>query len=907
MDKISTGSSYRTPGRNRNYKNYLEKMIEVVLPEQRDVYLQALETFNTKIIDDRDYKYIPHINQFRLNFDAFINELRYEYKRAKRDAKEAGRERYHERLCFLCERICQKYKWVNVDGSFVVTPKQLLRIKLHLNELLSAFIRYCSLHENMVGLEARLMKTRQCAWNSMQTAKTKEKCFMATIAPSLMYLASGGEIKILSTVMMLNDTGHESQIEKTMEWFRVVYGNVAISSVGKGAISIFEYESGLRSDLRKTTSKKTSRDMADDDFGFEVQFHKRIYRRGRGKTVEKWLRNTVMRCQVANIYSMVIVDETQNATNVRSVYHAFITKLMDPDAEVRGFETDPHDKESEELAKFLCSKEAELILHNNYIITLYFSATPFQHNQTKAVKTYGVIGLNHTGIHCLEGVYCKNSDGFYMNDPAVQSIQPRMISWESLYHDNGVSPGSISPSAYDREQSFLNQLDRLHNKHGLPRTITTHADYRLYCEQFYADCFEQLAVNHPKQEGLPYEFPELPAMFAGRLSRNNQVISEIMIPGIMRQLQNPEKFFLVPYNMETKRIPEFADKNKKFDLREFVELLAGRPEVEGKHIVVLLTAKGRCGDQFPNDFRVFLEYPGKNRDITVATQAFYGRACGYNKGETVVVLSEIHVEMIRIYIRLHGQIHGRTKVKGAKKHDWRFRVYRGSDFEHPPGDLMQEKVLDPVLHGLLKIIESHCISIMSTTKGCRGVSRARIPAAMLDNIIQHLREQGQQLCDIADTSQAFVVDDAATTLRRHSYVNPGSEVPDEIELDHGTLRMDAMGRTDTSGGTLSGGARVSSNLFTPTLVWFDEKLPDGSYRKHLAGIQLLCEGLYRRKNPSEAYAADIVAIPPDNRHPSWPAFDAQWRQQTRVVTDPKRSCFDDLDGSAIDIIVNPEA
>jgi hypothetical protein len=895
-----TGSDYGSSSTKSN-----ARLLDALLWQMQNAkakFADAQKILATKIIDDKAYNITPHTNSYIFNFDEAIKKIQKRIKEAKEEAASHSNPR---RRAMILEHelhgVCKSLGLIKENGKPVVSANKLRAEVFHVNEIISFFIRFNADYSNWIGRKPEERVARQTAWNSMQTAKSKEKCLSATLGCMMMHLATGSKELHAGLLLMLNDTGHQSQITKTLDFVTTVLGTVPVT-LNKETCRLDHYETQIRDVLGAEEAKE------DDDSDEELHdvLSQKVYRRSKGR-VTQWIVKLAKACQSKGAYLYVAMDETQNATGTNGVYHTLVNVIMDKDA-APSVPSDDLDDEAKAILRDIEDEKFRKLIHNHYFRACYWTATPFQHNATKAIRTIGVVGLNHTGIHCIEGVYCKNVAGQYMNE--TDELQPEMHVLEDLQDELGYTAGSVIPVYYDREQSF-NRWRRKAALEGLiPSAAMTHDQYRENCHEQWAALLEHVAANNPKQTDIEYAFPDMPAMIAARISRNNGIIEDTLIPGIISHLKDPDKFHIVAYNLRTRTKEDFKSK-KSFDLKDFIKTTISKtPAIAGKTLVVVFTAKGRCGDQFPPDFRTFIEVPGmNNRDITVLAQAMYGRSCGYNKGTPWVILPERQCDIIETYINNDGHVTGDMKAKGAKTHEFKSRQYFGIEYELQDGKAVAVNT-DPELLRILKKIQKACPKISSLAtdkKGFQGMGKGgriekAIPTGLVQEVVALLQKRGQPLASLDEVGHGFSTFKTKNRVKRHAYLKPASVLGPTVGFLARGYRLTDTGETDSSGGRISGsptGQHIADHVFQPTLVWFDHKGADGLYRKELVGINLLCRGMYWRNEPHAPFDSDIENIPTSRDHISARLdFNNCWSKQSCTIGDAKKSVMPIIDGSA---------
>jgi len=112
-----------------------------------------------------------------------------------------------------------------------------------------------------------------------------------------------------------------------------------------------------------------------------------------------------------------------------------------------------------------------------------------------------------------------------------------------------------------------------------------------------------------------------------------------------------------------------------------IKSLCRQAKREGKFAVILVTARARMGDVAPADAQIFIDYStGKKTTIATILQGTYGRATGYGKQDSLVIVKE-HVAWILKTLKKYNYDLGRTAIECGTKIGWRTRLAT-SRFEH---------------------------------------------------------------------------------------------------------------------------------------------------------------------------------------------------------------------------------
>jgi hypothetical protein len=976
---------------SNEYYDYLH-MYTKKLERVRDAFANAVTCYDTLIKDDATYAIDNHLAKYRFDFDTHIEKIKKDLAKALDEARETAeadakllgvnvtRQKLLKTERDKCKELCKNLELLE-NQKWVIAPSKLNLSDIKLNEVVSWAVRFNFTYENWV---VNRNVNRQQAFNPMQSAKTMEKCLSQALTPLMLSLASGlvscevedenGNLDVEeqyaewhhARIMLLNNIGHEFQLMRSFNFVQMMFKNVVIwynnPETGKPCKdTVPNYATTYGEYLNTLISEHEKEDVSSDIGGiFDRTSQCFVMRRGKSKRLDEI--KELLKFAVTNQHCIhIIMDESQDATGSFSVWRRFAEELQGVSIiDAYSDEIDDREKDEQiaeedkkEIEKFEQDKEFRELCASGYVFFLYFSATPFAHNGTVAKRTYGVIGLNHTGIHCCEGYYVKQIDGRYVvpesrivrfckrtgvsRDKVVASKLPDLLALEDLairlgyeLGDEGICIASKFYSARAHRgggDTFTNNLDYMHAKLGLPANITTHEEYKDFYAEFWAKVIVWCINQEQDVESYRRDFPGHGSMLAIRISGENERTMRELMPAIQRHLGlNADRVILRGYfDKQTIKKQKEHSESTGLDVREFCEneLLAKLPragasvetkreaksETKNKHLVVFLTAGGRCGDQFPHDFRFFIELPGSTSDFTVHSQSLFGRSNGYAKGTPTVILPRHHVRLIRRVIAEDGHMAEFITNKGAKKASnksktWWVRRYtpkkEDGDYDYMPlvhddelGELVSQ--LEGEIH--LEDSSERIYGVIKPEKiENRGKGRRLcLPATTIGKIIAHINSKvPNSCCDLDSVNQGFINSDQSVT--RHAYKQPGEELPSILfaAAEHERYKIkDGARQRDSSGGASGSGA--SSPIFRIKVVHIDMRVADGWVRK-ITGIRLLKRGMYKVTDSFAANPVNDVHYPcPPVESPEWEDFQDRFERQSIHEGDPLKSAHPHTD------------
>jgi hypothetical protein len=429
-----------------------------------------------------------------------------------------------------------------------------------------------------------------------------------------------------------------------------------------------------------------------------------------------------------------------------------------------------------------------------------------------------------------------------MNEKDADGLKSNIVDLEECFFKIDGEKLNVlyyNPTLYSNPGKF-----RAHKKRKkLPATFT-HDMYREICHRIFARLIEQQANKTEKVHLDKCIDPDGKSWIAMRVTRQNTLTEDVLIPGIIRHLRNPDNFVLQTYNNKTKNQPEFEGKN--FFLRKFCRIVMNKPENTGKSFVVFFTAKGRCGDQFPIDFRSFVEIPGLNCfDTTVLLQSFYGRSNGYFKGVPNVLMPKDQADLIREYIELQGVVPPsgdakNTKWQGALAMTQDISVYQPNidskfDGEHYRPEKNEFECVNPKLAEALHEIEKSLISATSHIGNSTRGMPTEIPIDVIAKFVTAAKQAGIKAADVNNLQYLYKRRNG--DYMRHVYFDPQKSKPAAIKVKNRGAR-----KGDRSiGGSVSGNSQSlgGSEIFQPTLTWHPVWKNGIQVGKKLISVQLL--------------------------------------------------------------------
>ena len=798
----------------------LHSLIEIYKDAHRK-FEESKEIYAKKIIDKEHYNYSNSICHFHFDFNAVAEKIENEIKTSLSEIRKKKQDKQTIKVleeAFL-EKQAKKY---GIKGPSSL--QSLMSISFHHNEIISFFIRYDAWAQNWIGVNKEQRQYSKVNYNDMQSAKTMEMILFCLLSPVMMHMATNCEELHDSMIVMLNFMTHESTAKKELNILKALMKNVNIiysNKKTKHEFSISDYNHKITNILKSSLNKREKNNLLDV---IEKYRKEKIVRRCKGRVFVQELPKYIELCQRTQIYFTMIYDESQNATNVDSTMHKQIRLLV-------SFQQ-------------ILNKEVEA---KNVVRKEYWTATPAQHNGTDTSKCYGIIGQNHTGIHCLEGVYLKNINGIYMNN-SKQNIRPNVISLDSIYSKTNIPTSFFWEKAYKCEQYFYQKRNSMITRSIITNSVITHEDYKEFVHEHFAILLEHCANNNPKDAHDENMLKNSNPMIAVRVSNNH--VSEQLIEGISHYLSNPDSYHLTTFNSQTKIQGTTNKIRKQFNLRKWLQREFVASEHEDKTLILFFTGMGRCGDRFPRDFRTFIEF-SRGNDITVLMQGFYGRSCGYHKGRPWVLLHNDQKDIIEKYIASGGFAPKNATQKGTEKYKNMSETYFVDEIPE----------LKPIIGKFMNILDS-----TSKKKKLQGRNNTpSLPTSLLDELIDVLAKKGMNVCRTSEKDYMY-------DIRRHKApVHMQYDITkDQVRIKNRMMRGDY----DTGvGGATSGNAQsqnTQAGTFIPTIIWKPNN--SGSTNLIICGIKLLCRGAYLR-NPKTKMPQQISVAKSNPNVSAFPHID----------------------------------
>ena len=848
-----------------------------VLKQVNECFNNSKKILLEKIIDNKTYNVPPILEKFTFDFVSVIKDIEDAIALAAEKVRAECKTEvmFDDRMSITYSRLHAKYELK--EAAELGDEKDFWEMRLWENEVVSFFLHFSKFFETWECRDMELRSTRKVNWNSMQVAKSMEKCLYANIAPFMMNLING-ELHC-AKILMLNDTGHEEQISRNDKFINLIFRFVPIRyNLGddvtnhdiERADNLKIYASALADRLKSIEHLEEG----DEDLTLSQVGKKTVFRRGRGQLIKK-LRQFMQHCIQTEAYCTVLLDESQNATGKAGVYHKLMAGVMVPEQFDEIFADSKPSCEEDELVedKEETEKAAaelgdykdnlfKLLLKHPYIRAEYWTATPPHHHGTTSEHSYGVVGLCHTGIHCVNNVWIKNIAGVYMDSAEADGQKPNLKYLEGFKCDiDGVerTPMFYNPNLYASASTYRSFTKRAKNQ---SYKKITHEQYREICHRIFAELIEYQVANTAKVMTQHCIDPTGNPWIAMRVTRQNALTESLLIPGIQKYLKNPKKFLLETYNMDTKKRKEYEKIASRFYLRKFCKFVMSKSENAGKSLVVFFTARGRCGDQFPTDFRSFIEIPGLNCfDLTVLLQSFYGRSNGYFKGTPDVLMPYNQANQIEEYIALGGVVPDGGTARGTVgtgnlSMTQTIQIftpiedsyYDKKELRYQPESHEFEN-LNPVLQdAVLKLEKSFNENAPDRQKASNHTNEdtkgiyTYVPIEAFTKFVIVARESGIDAVEVNDLSNFYRARNGQ--YMRHVYMEPGASRPEYIKIKNRTTRK----CDDGIGGGTAGEGRASSNaqyaggdeIFHPTFTWHHVFSSEGKrIGKKLVSIQLL--------------------------------------------------------------------
>ena len=826
---MKTSLVSRKPAQFSSEIDHEQKLVAFMkkLHQADAIFKKSQHLYLTKILEnkkDSHYNHQSYIRFFQFDFLTLANQIENEYQTIKKDIerkKKMGQNPSTAHLFKLCAEILKKHGFENAA----------LKTEFHENELISFFIRFDAWAGKWINVEKESRCYSKVNFNDLQSAKTMEMILFFLASPVMMHMATGCSELHDCSIIPLNFKTHESQANLELRRLNILLRKAKIVfKHGKinHEMSIDEYDSLIEEKL-KNVEKKNKRNF---DLIEKFLLLKSVVRRCKNKLFEKDLTDYINLCHKAQICFTMAYDESQNATNNESTMHRQIKKVW------QRFENFANTTVG---AKNMTRRE-------------YWSATTAQHNGTGSSICYGVVGDNHTGVHCIEGKYLKNISGLYLNDPKCPNHNPDVKSLTVLLAKLSISSTFWHEKSYNNESYFNEKRNLLLQNNVIPSSITTHEDYLDYVHENFARLIEFLEKTNKK---TPHHYNMIDSrnpMIAIRAARSNEV-SMKLIAGIMEHLDD-KKYHIRTFNKDTVVDGKNIKAKKKFSLKTWLTKEYINSPHNKKSLVLFFTGMGRCGDRFPRDFRTFVDM-SRGKDATILLQGFFGRSCGYFKDRPWVLLFSDQARIIQSYIANHGHAPSNSTQKGTKKSN-RFNSKSFFVSEYP--------CLNAVAEKLMRLL--HSTAIKRNLQGRNNCNS--IPREYFDEIIKTLVDKGEKLCTLDKKNFYFENSKNKTPFPMSYEVENG-----EVKIRNRSGTTDRISGSDISGGIVSGiqkkvgyQSHNTNGIFVPSIVW--HKTNSSRIKLKIVGFSLLCAGSHEKIN------GNIVKIP-------------------SRVCDPEQSAFHDID------------
>ncbi|MFA5490547.1 MAG: hypothetical protein WC284_15275 [Candidimonas sp.] len=228
---------------------------------------------------------------------------------------------------------------------------------------------------------------------------------------------------------------------------------------------------------------------------------------------------------------------------------------------------------------------------------------------------------------------------------------------------------------------------------------------------------------------------------------------------------------------KTEEIIESLELTKMFDVIRFYDdnhcgmrikdIIANRPN-KNKPFMIVVVAKARMGDSFPNSVELFVDFTNEASDINALLQGLFGRSCGYGKERSKVVMSDKSAAMLRMYVETKG-----FTTKPASRHTERLEGKYGRG--KPITMLKLDRQLSPKIAAFVDDVQATLVQLYPKMSEKR---------ASLQNIRRNT-DTYVNIFDLMDRHDmwSYVVENHQSLFPKYSHVfmaRPG------VKVDHTT-------------------------------------------------------------------------------------------------------------------------
>lgn len=252
---------------------------------------------------------------------------------------------------------------------------------------------------------------------------------------------------------------------------------------------------------------------------------------------------------------------------------------------------------------------------------IFVSATPYTYHWSKYVEPiYLKLGSTYTGFNFIHGREV---------DPDVPIVTPNI-----MFFDEFQEVGKVIP-LYPKAAWSPKALRKIGEEYGIVWSDFGVKD----CKNYFNVMMDRITgiFRHYLKSGVHG--------FCVRFINNDDHTLEINER--LRAEFKDEKVCIIKYTQ---------DKKYSELLREITHCVQSK-----LMFIIVVTAKGRCSNRFPNDVQVFMDFTWKYSTGASMIQGFPGRASSYGTPRTII-LSGNNYDLLMAYVRSKGKINA-VKLK----------------------------------------------------------------------------------------------------------------------------------------------------------------------------------------------------------------------------------------------------
>jgi hypothetical protein len=272
----------------------------------------------------------------------------------------------------------------------------------------------------------------------------------------------------------------------------------------------------------------------------------------------------------------------------------------------------------------------KIISPNNMHMLVGLSASPFGLTDADRLFTlHAYVPENYFGPNCFDGDVLDSSK------PWGLAAAPTIYDWDSLESASGIA------GAGQIRDLLIAKAPR--RKKGDPVLSLEQQDADRKAQRIRGGKLLNKLVramvsdpSNPEQYGVLL-----------RACKTNELTAQMA-----NEAKLSKYFTLVHFYNKT----EALSANLKGELKKYRREAA----LSGKPVLILITARGRMADSFPNWVEFFMDFTAANGDMNSKLQGVFGRACGVNKPYSKVFVNSLVANDLRRYILSNGS------EKGAK-------------------------------------------------------------------------------------------------------------------------------------------------------------------------------------------------------------------------------------------------